>query len=296
MDTAGKVSYKLIKKLKDEKFDVDNLHHYNLLLQISVRDFQVSVIDTRNNRCLFLEDYVLAKIETYKQLLKLLEEIFENHHFLHAGFWKSVKISFKTSKFTQVPASLFVKEALYEYLRLNCNVDPDKDHLLYYKSIQSDAITVFAVPKPFYNWLNNLYPNAEVGFVHQSSSLIEGVLQFAKTHPHHNMFLYIDRFKLHVIALKEQKLEYYNQFSIKQFSDYIRYIMLVMKGLKKDQYQSDVVIWGYIGKQSPHYNEFYKYIKNISFGDRPNYLKYSFIFDELQDHHYMDLYSLHLCD
>jgi hypothetical protein len=72
--------------------------------------------------------------------------------------------------------------------------------------------------------------------------------------------------------------------------------MLVMNGLGKDQQKSDVVIWGYIGKQSPHYNKFYQYIKNISFGDRPDYLKYSYIFDEAQDHHYMDLYSLHLCD
>ncbi|MEO1096986.1 MAG: DUF3822 domain-containing protein, partial [Bacteroidota bacterium] len=68
------------------------------------------------------------------------------------------------------------------------------------------------------------------------------------------------------------------------------------KGLNRSQKTSDVILWGYIGKQSPHYNEFYKYIKNISFGDRPSYLKYGYMFDEVQDHHFFDLYSMHLCD
>ncbi|MGK7390488.1 MAG: DUF3822 family protein [Candidatus Cyclobacteriaceae bacterium M2_1C_046] len=296
MDTAA-VSYKLIKKLKDkENFDVDNLHHYSLLLQIGARDLQVSVVDTRNNRCLFLEDYVLAKVESYQQLMDLLKDLFDKHHFLQAGFWKSVKVSFKSAKFTQVPSSLFVPEALYDYLKLNCKVDPSKEKFLYYKSIRSEAVTVFAIPYKIYNWVNERYPNAKVGFVHQSASLIEGVLHYSKSHPQYEVFLYIDRFKIHVITVKDQKLEYYNQFIIKQFSDYIRYIMLVMSGLKKDQKKSDVVMWGYIGRQSSHYNEFHKYIKNIAFGDRADYLKFNYIFDEAQDHHYMDVYSLHLCD
>ena len=296
MNTANKVSFKTIKRLKDEKFEVDSLHHYSLLLQIGVRDFQASVVDTRNNRCLFLEDCVLAKVDSYQDLLQVLQALFEKHHFLQAGFWKSVKISFKTGKFSHIPASLFEPDSLEDYLRLNCQINTEKESLLYYRSIQTDAITAFAIPKKIHEWISSLYPNAEVGFVHQSSAIIEGVFHFAKSHPQHEMFLYIDRFKIHVVTLKDRQLEYYNQFVIITFSDYIRYIMLVMKSLKKDQQKSDVVIWGYIGKQSPHYNEFYKYIQNISFGDRPDYLKFSYIFDEAQDHHYMDLYSLHLCD
>lgn len=295
METTA-VSYKLIKKLKDQKFDVDHLHHYSLLLQIGIRDFQASVVDTRNNRCLFLEDYVLARVESYSQLLNTLQEIFEKHHFLLAGFWKSVKVSFKIPKFSQIPASLFIKDSLYDYLKLNCKIDSERDSLFYYKSIHTEAVTVFAIPTKIHTWVTGLYPNAEVGYIHQSAAIIEGVLKFSKTHPQHNTFIYIDRFKLHIITLKDGKLEYYNQFTIKQFSDYIRYVMMVIKGLRKDQVENDVVIWGYIGKQSPHYNEFYKYIKNISFGDRPDFLQFSFIFDELQDHHYMDLYSLHLCE
>ena len=87
---------------------------------------------------------------------------------------------------------------------------------------------------------------------------------------------------------------YYNQFVIKQFADYIKYIMLVMKGLNMDQATSQVVLWGYIGKNSPHYQEFSKYIHNVAFGGRPPHLKFGYMFDEVQEHHFFDLFAMNL--
>jgi hypothetical protein len=104
----------------------------------------------------------------------------------------------------------------------------------------------------------------------------------------------VDRFKLHILAVNDGKLAYYNQFLIKQFSDYVKYIMLVMKGLNMDQNTSEVILWGYIGKNSPHYQEFVKYVRNVNFGGRPSYLKFGYLFDEVQEHHFFDLYSIHL--
>jgi hypothetical protein len=296
LDTATATKYKLIHKVKDDKFDVDSLHQYNLLIQVGPRDFQMTVIDSVSNRCLLLEDYILASVKSYNQLKDLLTELFEGHHLLTAGFWKKVRVSIKSNKFSLVPSGLFVKTALEDYLSLNSRVNTDSEKILYYKHIQTDAICVFAVNKVLHDWFTSLYPNAELGFIHQSSALIEGVINYAAHHNSESMFLYIDRFKLHLVTLRDGKLEYYNQFVIKEFKEYIHYIMLVMKGLQRDQQSSEVVLWGYLGKESAHYNEFRKYIKNISFGDRPGYLQYGYVFDEIQDHQYLDLYSIHLCD
>ena len=266
------------------------------MIQIGIRDLQVAVVDSTSNRTLLLEDYILSSAKTHHEFLDVLKALFGDHHILMAGFWKNVRISIKNSKFSLVPSSLFVKEALVDYLSLNSPVNPEKEEVLYYKHIKSDAICVFAINRNLYQWLKELYPNADVGFLHQSSVLIEGITNYEESNKKDTLYLYIDRFKLHLITLKSNKLEYYNQFSIKQFNDYIKYIMLVMKGLQKSQQKTEVILWGYIGKQSPHYQEFYKFIKNISFGERPSYLDFGYIFDEVQDHHYFDLYSIHLCD
>ena len=293
---ATSTSYKLIKSIKSSKFNVDELHYYNLSIQIGIRDIQIGIYDTQNSNCLLLEDYILGNIKSNKELVILLSEIVDSHHVLSAGFWKSVKIVIKNSKFSMVPASMFVKEALPDYLKINAEFDEQSEEALYYKNIRSSAITVFAASKEVLTWARTQYDNVELGIVHQSASIIEGIMSEQEQYNKNSLYLYIDRFKLHIIAVKDTELQYYNQFSIKQFSDYIKYIMLVMKGLGYNQKTSNVVLWGYIGKQSPHYDEFYKYIKNISFGNRPGFLNFDYNFDAVQDHHYFDLYSSYLCE
>ena len=296
METSTSSRYKLIKKIKSDKFSVDDIQHYNLLLQIGARDFQVAIVDSRNSTCLLLEDFVLANINSNSQLIEVLSDIVESHHLIAAGFWKSVKASFKNSKFSLVPSSLFVKDAMVDYLRINAEINTSTEEVLYYQNIKSNSITVFAVSKELLRWVRGLYTNTKVGLVHQSSALIEGVLNTKNNYPKNSLFLYIDRFKLHIVATKGSDIQYYNQFSIKQFSDYIKYIMLVMNGLHLSQKATNVVLWGYIGKQSPHYTEFNKYIKNLSFGDRPDFLKFGYVFDEVQDHHFFDMYNIYLCE
>ncbi len=289
-------AYKLLKKIKDKDFDVENIHQYNLHILSGSRDLQFSVSDSSSGRCLLLEDYAISRVKSYKELVGILDSLFDEHELLKAGFWKSVKVGIKNNKFALVPSKLFDSSSIFDYLKLNCKVNRDTDQLLYYKHLKSDAVNCFAINKQLYQWFQSLYPNIEIGYVHQSSTLIEGVLGQLSNYPEDSIFLFVDRFKLHVISSRENKLEYYNQFTIKKFEDYIKYIMLVFNGLKRSQQTTNVVLWGYIGKQSTHYHEFIKYIKHVSFGERPKFYSYGFVFDELQDHYFFDTYNLHLCE
>ena len=292
MQTAV-LNYKLIKKIKDERFDEDLIHHYCLLIHIGARDLQVGVIDSQDNRLLLLEDYVFPTLSSQEELSIILDQLFDAHAFLKAAFWKTIKISIKNNKFVQVPDVLFVEEARAEYLKFNAHIDPSEE-VVSVANAQAKAVTVFAMPASLKQWFKQLYPNNEPVFMHQSSVLIEGITQLASTKTETPLYIYVDRFKLHILSCKQGSLLYYNQFSIKQFSDYIRYIMLVMKSLHLNQATSQVILWGYIGKNSPHYHEFYKYINNVIFGQRPKHLGFGYMFDEVQDHHFFDLYSMHL--
>lgn len=288
------IGYKLIKKIKDDRFDEENIHQYDLLIQLSVRDFQVGIVDGSDDRVLFFEDYVLGDLTSYQELLSLFKTVFESHPVLQAGFWNSVKVSIKNNKFVQVPNSLFVEEAAAEYLKFNAHIDKENEDVIFCHNKKIDAVTIFAVQKDLLSWFESMYANTKIHLVHQSSALIEGVLQYARQSDNGKLYIYVDRFKLHILSIENSKLIYYNQFAIKQFSDYVKYIMLVMKGLNMDQQTSEVVLWGYISKNSPHYQEFVKYIRNITFGSRPEGLKFGYIFDEVQEHHFFDLFSIHL--
>lgn len=290
------LSYKLIKKVKDERFDEEFIEQYHLLINLGTRDFQLLVIDPSDNRVLLLEDFVLPNLASHEELLQMLEQLFDSHHLLKVGFWKKIKVAFKNQKFIQVPQALFAEESLADYLKFNAPVDPQKEDFIATLNPAAQAVTIFAVNKDLRKWLEGVYPNNKPVLTHQSAALIEGTLKVAKTRDDNPLYIYVDRFKLHILACKEGKLLYYNQFAIKQFSDYVKYIMLVMKSLNMDQQTSRVVLWGYIGKNSPHYHEFYKYISNVIFGYRPDQLQFNYMFDEIQDHHFFDLFSIHLMD
>lgn len=285
------LNYKLIKKIKDERFDEESLHQYALLVHIGTRDLQVLVLNGKD--VLLLEDYVFPALTSNNDLVQVLDQLYDAHAILKAGFWKDIRISVKNNKFVQVPKALFVAGSIAEYLKFNANVDHKEEDFLYTENAQAEAVTVFAIHKGLKTWIESVYPNKLPVFTHQSSSLIEGVLSMADP-TQSPLYIYVDRFKLHILSSENGKLLYYNQFVIKQFSDYVKYIMLVMKSLNMDQKTSQVVLWGYIGKNSPHYHEFYKYINNVIFGERPAHLQFSYFFDEVQDHHFFDLYSIPL--
>lgn len=296
MQAKSALQYKLIKKIKDDRFDEELINQYHLLIHIGTRDFQMLVLDPDQNRVLLLEDFVLPGISTPGELMQMLDQLFDSHAVLKAGFWKKVKVSIKSQKFVQVPQALFSDSSLEEYLKFNAPIEAANEEFLASPNPRCEAVTVFAVTKALKNWLTSIYPNSPPAFTHQSAALIEGTMQFAEGKNDTPLYVYIDRFKLHILSCKDGKLIYYNQFAIKQFSDYVKYIMMVMKTLNLNQETSQVVLWGYIGKNSPHYVEFYKYINNVTFGGRPKNMSFSYMFDEVQEHHFFDLFSIALID
>jgi hypothetical protein len=291
---SAALNYKLIKIIKDERFDVEHINQYTLLIHVGARDLQVGVIDNVENRMLLLEDFVFPSLSSQDELLETLTQLYDEHALLKANFWKSIKISIKNNKFVQVPEVLFVEGSQAEYLRFNTRLEAEKEYVHSVINRQSLAATVFTFPRDLKDWFTEVYPNGNLIFLHQSAVLIEGITRVSEHRKDNPLYIFVDRFKLHIASAKQGKLIYYNQFVIKQFSEYIKYIMLVMKTLNLSQETSQIVLWGYIGKNSPHYNEFYKYINNVIFGYRPKHLKFGYMFDEVQDHHFFDLYNMHL--
>lgn len=295
MDTAT-AEYTLIKRIKDEKFSVDNLHQYALCLQVGIRDFQVCVIDSQSNRIVLFEDFRLENVKTVNTRLKALRIIFDNHHVLKAGFWSSIKISIKTHKFTLVPVNHFVAESASDYLAVNSEIKTKIEQVAIYRHLSSDAINIYACDKRLMAWLKSVYPNIKIQFTHQGSAFIEGIFRH-DDHPHDKtMYCLVDRGILHVVVNDRQKLVYYNQFAVRKSDEYLKYIMLVFKELRLNPKTSNVIVWGTLKPQSKHINLLKKYIRNIAYGSRPKYLKYSFQFDEIADHQYFDAFSIYLCD
>ncbi len=297
MSTATDTSkHKLVKRVRDEKFSIDELEDYSLTLQVGIRDFQISITDTQDNQVMALEDYRLEGIRTVNERLRLIKDILDNHDFLTAGFWKRVKLSLKTHKFSLVPSNMFVADSAADYLSVNSDIKTSFEQVNYYKQISANAVNVFAAETKLCNWISSIYKRKAVHVVHQGSALIEGVLKHNDHSSEKAMYCFVDLGILHVIVAADRKLFFYNQYAVRKKEDYLKYIMLVFKEMEMDPKTNALQLWGFIRQNSEEMALLKKFIRNISLGARPSFLKFGYKFDEIEDHQYFDVMSAYICE
>ncbi|WP_258104903.1 DUF3822 family protein [Marinoscillum sp. MHG1-6] len=295
MSTAVTSGFKLLKRVKASSFDSKSLHSYTLCLLIGVKDFQFAAI-TGQNSCLYIEDYKLEGLKTINDRLTIIKEIFNKHPLLRSYKWGNIKLCFKSQKFSLIPHSFFVPERAGDYLILNNEVNTKAEGIFYYRQIQTEAVNVFAADKKVIEWVRSIYPGKSPQVLHQGSVLLEGVLKY-DDHSHETMvFGFIDRGLLHLIASKKGKLLFYNQFVVTASDDYLKYILTVFKELRLNPKEVKLILWGIFNPNSDHITLIKKYVRHITLGARPNFVKFPEEFSDLPDHRYFDLYSIFLCD
>ena len=288
-------TYKRVNRVKDTKFTIDELDHYSLVMQVGIYDLQFAVVDSQDNQCMAVEDYLLKGVKTVNARLKLIKEILDNHEFLTAGFWKDVKLCLKTHKFTLVPANMFVQENAADYLALNSEIKTSFEEVNYYKQISVDTINVFAGETKLCRWIESIYKKKKVHIIHQGSAFIEAVLKHADHVQEKSMYCFVDRGIIHMVVTENDKLLFYNQFAARKKEDFLKYIMLVFQELKMNPKANQLFLWGFIKQNSDEMTLLKKYIRNISFGSKPSFLKYNYAFDEIEDHLYFDVMGGYLC-
>jgi len=291
------VRYKLSHSIKDDRLETDHLSKYHLSFQINFDLFRICIVDSENNRCLFLEDYALSDVYSTTDLIEQLDLLFEDHVLIKAGFWKSITIGIKNSQFSLVPESLFEKDYLKEYLTLNTVLDKEPgEEYHYFKHQQTDAVNVFATNKRLMDWFKYMYPLKQIRVVHHTAPMIEGVmLQREVITAEHSLYIQVEQNFLTIIVKKGKKLIFCNSFSFNSSEDFVYFILFVFDQLELNPEKCPVVVWGEITHDSDSFSKLYKYIRHLKFGSKPDFIRFGYQFDEVFDHRYFDLYNMHLC-
>ena len=290
MSKISHKSFRLLKKIKDPKFEIDRLEFYSLSLFIGLRDFQILIVDAENNQCVLLEDYVFDPKLEDSEKFGVIKFIFDDHHLLLANFWRTINLIIKNRAFSFVPYRLFQEDKVSSYLLTHTSFDSDVDEIMLTHHKNLDFVNVFTVPRSFVELTSNIYPGRKVRFIHQSSSLINGIISQYESDKK-QVLIYIDRFGLHIIVVEKKELLFYNQYIIKKFDDYIRFIKITASELKFDPYTDQINLYGYLGNNTPHFQVLKKAMSNLTLGNRRGNLNFSYVFDEVLEHQYFDLFS-----
>lgn len=261
------------------------------MLQAGFSDIQLCITDSRKNRILLIEDYVMPGVTNQIERVECLDCLFDDHHLLLAGFWNKVKVLVKNKRFSIVPKDLFVEESAEEYIRINAPIEDDQHACFFNRYKDLSIVNAFAVSNQVISFIDKTYRSKEIEYYHQSSSLINGLYHYFEGKQHSIVCLYLDRFVLHIAVFKKGKFRFYNQFPVKKFEDYIRYANYVIDDLSIDRKKDKFYVWGYLGKDSSHFRILKKNYPALKFGGRPENLKMGYVFDEIPEHQYFDLLS-----
>ena len=283
--------------IKDDVFDSQVIEQYALSLQAGQDSFRFCIIDTVFKKCLWLEDYNFEAVFSPEQLIRQLEEIYHDHIFLSAGFWKEIRLSIRNPYFTFVPTALFKPEAAGEYLKLSTDTLLSPSDVFSHYHPYSQAVNVFKADHQTVAWFRNKYFHRDISIIHQNSAFIEGTMQQKLPSAEKAMFISVEKNYMSIVVLQADKqLLFCNTFLFQNEQDFTYYVMLTMDGLQLNPDLCKVYLFGEIVEDSGVFLNLFKYVRNVFLGNRPTHLRFSHRFDEALDHRYFDLYNLYLCD
>jgi hypothetical protein len=289
-------NFRLSYKIQDEAFALSAASNCHLYLSISQKSIRLAVVDIERHKFVALQDYELITVFTPAQVAEQLHLIAQENPLLQEQNWKTIRVAISNLHFTLVPETLYDPTHQDDYLRLHSSLNPQIDKILSYKHTNLEAVNIFAVARVIHDVVGRIFPERPVQFVHQTSSLMKSILHMAGRSTSRRMYLYVERNYVTILVVDAQTLQFCNIFQYHSPEDFIYYIIFVMQEQKMNPEQETVTVWGDITHDASLFTMMQKYIKQVKFGLKPQDIGYSYKFDDLFEHRYFELYSLHFCE
>ncbi|MFC5270375.1 DUF3822 family protein [Adhaeribacter terreus] len=295
MSTAT-IQYRQVLKITDEALLTGQTGALNLYCSLSTRHIRLAIADAQRNKILALEDYELSAIFSQLQLTEQLNLLAEENEFLTKTSWNEIRVAIKNQNFTYIPETLFDPAAAQHYLNLHADADEFHEEILTYRHPKIEAVSIFTIDSYLVKWFEETFTRKKIRFMHQTSPLIEGVLNEHQRSLQKKTYLYIEQNNLSILLAQDGRLEFCNQFHYSSPEDFIYYTLLVMQEQKLNPDHDPITVWGDLTHDSALFTILRKYVRNVTLGKKPQSIAFSYKFDDVFDHRFFDLYNLHLCE
>ncbi len=278
--------------LLDETLDINITKSYHLSIQIDLNGFSFCLLDTIRNKYVALKHYSFDLLS--EDPGKNIRAVFEQDEFLKQEF-KGSKMIFTTKKSTLIPQPLFNKENVTDYFSFNHS--PNKNHyeIFFNRLKHAEAYVVFAMPAYLPSLIQDYIPSVKL--FHQSVPLIENIyLNRRNRKDRVIVYMNISEKLFDIVVIDDKKLNLYNCFSFQDENDLLYFTLYVFEQQKLDPGNTEIILSGRITKTMKQFEILKKYIRHIRF-DTPNrQFAYSYTFNEIPSHIYLNLLNLYPCE
>lgn len=269
----------------ESNFQQKNTSAYQLSILVGMDSLVYSVFDVDSKQLLLIKTLEMptkgaqgvAAVLASEPLLDLL--------------YRRVKISVPEKRTALVPSRLFNESEAKTYLdelSSNENVKVSNDEL---KGLS--AHVVYQLDDDMSKVLKRKFPTARI--YSSMTPFLMGSSKLLPQEQEHAIFAHFYNDLLHLAVFEKGNLTFCNAFSYTSASDVLYYILLAYEQFKLDPQKVQLFLSGKVVKDSEIYKMLYRYIAEIDFVPKPDFIHLGRKFSSVPEHLFFHLHSLALC-
>jgi hypothetical protein len=276
-------------ELFDETLDINSTENYELSIQVSRDGLSFCLLDTIRNKFVLIRSYETDENQYFNT--EKTEEILTKDDFLRKRF-KKVNLVLPSRKFTIVPAALFDPGKKDEYFTFNHSND-EGNMIVANKINDPDAFIVFSVSKPVVELINNIFTGAHP--YHHLKPLLDHISHSRKSVSGNYLHIHIEREFFNLVIHDNNLMKFCNSFNYRNISDILYYVLNVFKTLDIKQ-EETIYFSGLTEKYDDLSSNFSLYIRNIKFAEPSGNFTFSYVFNDMELHRYLNLFTVVNCE
>jgi len=275
--------------LFDETLDINSTENYELSVQMSPDGIAFSILDTIRNKYLLLRASYPDDNKNFTA--DETDEFIRKDDFLGRRY-KKVNLVLPSPKFTMVPSPLFEPDKKEEYFTLNL-IKGENEIILSNKIPDPDAYILFSVTQPFFELAAESYP--AIYPVHHTKPLINQVMHNSKSVTGHYIHIHIEREFFNLLIINRAILKFSNSFNYRNITDILYYVFNVCKNMGIGQ-EGTIHLSGLTEKDDNLHSNIALYIRNIKYTGPSGKFSFSYVFNEIDLHRFINLFSVTNCE
>jgi Protein of unknown function (DUF3822) len=276
-------------ELFDETLDINSTENYELSFQISTDGLSFCLLDSIRNKFVMMRSFG-AEDNKYFNADKI-SELLHADDFLTRRY-KKVNCIIPSPKFTLVPAPLYDPGKKDEYFSFNHNLE-EGNIVLVNKVIDPDAFLVFSASKSIYDLINGSYPGVHP--YHHIKLLLDHTSSGRKSGNGNYIHVHVERDFFNLIVFNDNILKFCNSFTYRNISDILYYVLNVFRNLNIKQ-EETIYFSGLTEKYDDLSSSFSLYVRNIKFAEPSGNFTFSYVFNDLELHRFINLFTAVNCE
>lgn len=275
-------------ELFDETLDINSTENYELGIQASPDGFCFCLLDTLRNKFVLIRAFEPDDNKYYNS--ENIKDFINRDDFLQQKY-KKTWIVLPSSKFTVVPAPLFDPAKKDEYFRFNHQVDSN-EIILSNRTNDPDLYIIYAFPRPILEIAKGFYPGVHP--CSHLSPLLDHISRERRNVHGNYIHIHIERDFFNLIIFEGNNFVFSNTFRYRNISDILYYVLNVFEKLSIKQ-EETIHLSGMAERYDDLTSAFSIYIRSVKFAEPRGNFTFSYVFNDIELHRYLNLFSVFNC-